>query len=104
MVGCLYSGLCVVCSALSIFLTISAHLKMSEQLLVSRYLKGIYNRHLTLPKYVHIWGIWLFPRYYDHMDSNEPKPNTRLGLLIYHHYPENNKLCIVNCLKSYVGM
>ena len=32
------------------------------------------------------------------------KPNTPLEPLIYHHYPENNKLCIVNCLKSYIGM
>ena len=32
------------------------------------------------------------------------KPNTLLELFIYHHYPENQKLCIVNCLKSYIGM
>ena len=24
--------------------------------------------------------------------------------MIYHHYPENQKLWIVNCLKSYIGM
>ena len=32
------------------------------------------------------------------------KPNTPLEPLIYHHYHENQKLCIVNCLKSYMGM
>ena len=32
------------------------------------------------------------------------KPNTLLEPLIYHHYPENNKLCIVNCLISYIRM
>ena len=32
------------------------------------------------------------------------KLNTPLEPLIYHHYPENQKLCIVNCLKSYIGM
>ena len=32
------------------------------------------------------------------------QPNTPLEPLIYHHYPENQKLCIVNCLKSFIGM
>ena len=32
------------------------------------------------------------------------KPNEPLEPLIYYHYPENQKLCIVNCLKSYIGM
>ena len=32
------------------------------------------------------------------------EPNTPLESLIYHHYPENQKLCIVNCLKFYTGM
>ena len=32
------------------------------------------------------------------------KPNAPLEPLIYHHYPENQELCIVNCLKSYMGM
>ena len=30
------------------------------------------------------------------------KPNSSLESLIYHLYPENNKLWIVNCLTSYV--
>ena len=32
------------------------------------------------------------------------KPNTLLGPLIYQHYPEIQKLCIVKCLKSSIGM
>ena len=32
------------------------------------------------------------------------KPNTALEPLIYHHYPQNQNLCIVNYLKSYLGM
>ena len=32
------------------------------------------------------------------------KPNTPLEPLIYHQYPEIQKLCIVNCLKSYISM
>ena len=153
--GCFYSGLCAARSALSSVVTIRGYLKLSEHLLVSRYLKGIYNRHPPLPKYVNIWDISLLLRYYDNMDSNDnlqfkvlvkktvmlfiilgarrkqalftlstdsiifkenkvillpnitmkhTKPNTPLEPLIYHHYPENQKLCIVNCLKSYTGM
>ena len=33
-----------------------------------------------------------------------PKPNTPLEPLIYHDCPENQKLCIVDCLKSDIGM
>ena len=138
-------------SALSSVITIRGYLKLSEHPLVSRYLKGKYNRHPPLPKYVNIWDISLFLRYYDDMDSNDnlqfkvlvkktvmlfiilgarrkqalftlrtddiifkenkvillpnitmkhTKPNTPLEPLIYHHYPENQKLC----LKSYIGM
>ena len=32
------------------------------------------------------------------------KPNTPLEPLIYQHYPGTNKLCIVNCLTSYIEM
>ena len=32
------------------------------------------------------------------------KPNKPLELFSYHHYPENNKLCITNCLTSYIAM
>ena len=32
------------------------------------------------------------------------KANRPLEPLIYHHYPDNEKLCIVKCLKSYIGI
>ena len=44
---------------------------MSEHPLVSRYMKGIYNRHPPLPKYVNIWDILFLLRDYDNMDSND---------------------------------
>ena len=52
--GCLYSGLCASRSALSSSITTKGHLKLSDHLLISRYLNGIYNRHPPLPKYVNI--------------------------------------------------
>ena len=54
---CLYSGLCAARSALSSVVTIRGYLKLLEHPLVSRYLKCIYNRHPSLPKYVDIWEI-----------------------------------------------
>ena len=32
------------------------------------------------------------------------KANRPLEPLIYHHYPDNEKLCIVKCLQSYIGI
>ena len=32
------------------------------------------------------------------------KANRPLEPLIYHHYPDNEKLCIVKCLPSYIGI
>ena len=49
--GYLYSWLCAAKSALSSSITIKGYLKLSDQPLVSRCLKGIYNRHSPLPKY-----------------------------------------------------
>ena len=69
--GCLYSGLCAARSALSSVATITGYLKLSEHLLVSRHLKGIYNRHTPLPKYVNVWDISILFRYYDNMNSND---------------------------------
>ena len=53
--GYLYSGLCVARSALSSSITTKAYLKRSDHPLISRYLKGIYYTHSTLPKYVDTW-------------------------------------------------
>ena len=64
--GCLYNGLYAARSALSSAVTIRGYLKLSEHHFVWRYVKGIYNRHPPLPKYVNIWDISLLLRYYDY--------------------------------------
>ena len=69
--GFLYSGLCAARSAFSSIVTIRGYLKLSEHPLVLQYLKGIYNSHPRLPKYVNIWDNSLLLRYYDNMDSND---------------------------------
>ena len=69
--GCLYSGLCIACSALSSAVTIREYLKLSEHHLVSQYLKDIYNRHPPLPRYINIRDISILLRYYGNMDSND---------------------------------
>ena len=58
--GCLYGGLCAARSALSSVITIRGFLKLSEHPMVSRYLKGIYNRDISL-----------LLRYYDNMGSDD---------------------------------
>ena len=69
--GYLYNGLCAARSTLPTVVTIRGYLKLSKQLLVSRYLKDICNRNPPLPKYVDLWDISLLRGYYDNMDSND---------------------------------
>ena len=69
--GCLYSGLCAARSALSSLITTKGYLKLSDHPLISRYLKGIYNRHPPLPKYVDIWDLTLFLKYYEQKENND---------------------------------
>ena len=69
--GCLYSGLCAARSALSSSITIKGYLKLSDHPLISRYLKGIYNRHPPLPKYVDIWDLTLLLKYYEQKENND---------------------------------
>ena len=58
-------------SALSSSVTIKGYLKLSDHPLVSRYLKGICNRHSPLPKYVDIWDLSLLLKYYEHKENND---------------------------------
>ena len=69
--GCLYSGLCAARSALSSSITIKGYLKLSNHPLISRYLKGIYNRNPPLPKYVDIWDLTLLLKYYEQKENND---------------------------------
>ena len=153
--GDLCSGLCAARSALSGSITIKGYLKLPDHPLISRYLKGIYNGHPPLPKYVDIWDLTLLLKYYEQKENNDclefkelvkktvmlliilgalrkqapftlkvdnivfkenkvillpnktmkhTKANRPLEPLIYHHYPDNEKLCIVKCLQSYIGI
>ena len=69
--GCLYSGLCAARSALSSSIKTKGYLKLPDQPLISRYLKGIYNRHPQLPKYVNIWDLILLLKYYEKTENND---------------------------------
>ena len=69
--GCLYSDLCAASSALSSTVTIKGYTKLSEHAFISRYLKGIYNRHPPLPKYTSIWDISLALDYYNSFETND---------------------------------
>ena len=69
--GCLYSGLCAARSALASVVTIKGFVKLSDHPLLVRYLKGIFNRHPPLPRYMHIWNINLVLTYYNKIGHNE---------------------------------
>ena len=69
--GCLYSGLCATRSALASLVTIKGFAKRSDNPLLVRYLKGIFNRHPPLPTYMHIWDINLVLTYYNRIGHNE---------------------------------
>ena len=45
--------------------------KLSDHSLVLSYLKGINNRHQTLPKYINIWNISILLDYYDQCHLND---------------------------------
>ena len=153
--GCLYSGLCAARSALSSSITIKGYLKLSDHPFISRYLKGIYNKHPPLSRYVGIWDLTLLLKYFEQKENNNclefkellkktvmlfiilgarrkqvlftlsvdnivfkennvillpnkimkyTKANRPLEPLIYHRYPDNEKLYIVKCLQSYLGI
>ena len=69
--GCLYSGLCAARSGLSSLITIKGYLKLSDHPLISRYLKGIYNRHPPLLKYVDIWDLILLLKSYEQKENKD---------------------------------
>ena len=52
--GCLYSGLCGARGALSSVVCIKGSSKLLDDPMISRYLKGIFNRHPPLRKYTQI--------------------------------------------------
>ena len=52
--GCYYSGLSSARSALSTIVHTERYSKPSDHPLISKFMKGIYNQHPTLPRYVNI--------------------------------------------------
>ena len=67
----LYSGLCGARSALSSVVCIKEFSKLSDHPMISRYLKGIFNRHAPLPKYAQIWDINQVLDFYTNLLHNE---------------------------------
>ena len=65
--GWRYSGICAARSALSSAVTIPGYERMSNNPLISRYIKGFYNKHPPLPKYVNIWDMNKLLIYYKNM-------------------------------------
>ena len=51
--------------------TIKGFAKLSDHRLLVRYLKGMFNRHPPLPRYMHIWDINLVLAYYNRIGHNE---------------------------------
>ena len=68
--GCLYSGVCGARSALSSVVCIKGFSKLSDHPMISRYLKGIFNRHPPLPKYTQIWDIDQVLDHYTNLPDN----------------------------------
>ena len=69
--GCLYSGLCGARSALSSVACIKGFSKLSDHPMISRYLKGIFNRPPPLPMYTQIWDINQVLDYCTNLPDNE---------------------------------
>ena len=68
--GCRYSGFCAARNGLSSAVTIPGDERMSNQPLISQYVKGIYNKHPPIPKNANIWDMNRLLTYYDIMRPN----------------------------------
>ena len=152
--GSKYSAICVARSALANVVVIQGYRNLSDHPLVSRFVKGILNKHPPLPTYVKTWDINMVLELFDHMGDNSnlsfkdltrklvvlllilgarrrqpivaiqvncvliehdkcvllptiplkhTRPGKRLDCIEYDAFPENRKLCIVDCTKEYVS-
>ena len=68
--GCYYSGLTSTSSALSTVVHIEGNSKLYDHLLISKFIKVIYNQHPTLPGYVSVWGINVLLAYNEFLPAN----------------------------------
>ena len=55
--GYLYSGICAARSALSAVINLPGYTSLSAHPMITRFLKGIYNRHPSLSHYIGIWDL-----------------------------------------------
>lgn len=67
----MYSGLAAARSALSSVVCLPGYKSIAEHPMISRFLKGVYNKHPPLPKYSRIWDINVVLKYYDSLPPNE---------------------------------
>ena len=68
--GCYYFGLSSARSALSTIVHIDGYSKLSDHPLISKFMKGIYNQHPTLPRYVNIWDINVLWAYFEPLPTD----------------------------------
>ena len=68
--SCYYSGLSSARSALSTIVHIEGYSKLSDYPLISKFMKGIYNQHPTLPRYVNIQDINILLAYFESLPAN----------------------------------
>ena len=64
------SAICVARSALACVVVIQDYRNLSDHPLVSRFVKGIFNKHPPLPKYVKPLDINMVLELFDHMGDN----------------------------------
>ena len=68
--GCYDSELSSVRSALSTIVHIEVYSKLSDHPLVSKFMRGFYNQHPTLPHYANIWDINILLAYFQSLPTN----------------------------------
>ena len=69
--GSSHSTICSARAALAHILTLPGYNSISEHPLIQKYVRGIYNKKPTLPRYVEIWDINEVLTYYYNMPGNE---------------------------------
>ena len=68
--GCYYSGVSSALSVLSTIVHIKGYSKLPDHPLISKFMKGIYNKHPILPRYVNIWNINILLAYFEYLPGN----------------------------------
>ena len=108
--GCYYSGLSCARSALSTIVHIERYSKLSDHPLKPKFMKGIYNQHPTLPRYVNIWDINILFAYYEFLRANSEltlkcltEKLTVLLLILREQWKQTLLAIDINNVKVYEG-